>query len=103
MSRWLDELRQNASTVADKMVIMLVGNKCDREARCVISYIITSGRRHSCSHILSICRRAVSKEEGEAFAREQGLLFCETSAKTRMNVDQAFTQVRFRVVGCVVD
>jgi GTPase SAR1 family protein len=37
--------------------------------------------------------RAVSKEEGEAFAREHGLLFIETSAKTRHNVDQAFTQV----------
>ena len=33
VGRWLDELRQNASSVADKMVIMLVGNKCDREAR----------------------------------------------------------------------
>ncbi len=70
VKRWLSELRENASSVSDKMVIMLVGNKCDREAR-----------------------RAVSREEGELFAREHGLLFEETSAKTRVNVDQAFTRV----------
>ena len=55
---------------------MLVGNKCDREAR-----------------------RAVSVEEGEQFAKEHGLLFVETSAKTRVNVDQAFT----RVAECVYE
>lgn len=38
-------------------------------------------------------RRAVSKEEGAAFAQEHGLLFVETSAKTRVNVDEAFSQV----------
>lgn len=70
VERWLSELRENASSCGDKMVIMLVGNKCDRENR-----------------------RAVSTEEGEAFAREHGLLFIETSAKTRVNVDQAFTRV----------
>jgi hypothetical protein len=36
-NRWLAELRENASAVADKMVIALVGNKCDRESRCVIT------------------------------------------------------------------
>lgn len=70
VERWLSELRENASSCGEKMVIMLVGNKCDRENR-----------------------RAVSTEEGEAFAREHGLLFIETSAKTRVNVDQAFTRV----------
>jgi Ras-related protein Rab-2A len=68
--RWLSELRENASGCGEKMVIMLVGNKCDREGR-----------------------RAVSREEGEAFAREHGLLFTETSAKTRVNVDEAFVRV----------
>lgn len=41
------------------MVIMLVGNKTDLEHK-----------------------RKVSKEEGEQFARDHGLLFIETSAKT---------------------
>jgi Ras-related protein Rab-2A len=52
------------------MVIVLVGNKCDMESR-----------------------RKVRYEEGEAFAKENGLLFIETSAKTATNVDSAFTSV----------
>lgn len=35
-------------------------------------------------------RREVKKEEGEAFAREHGLIFMETSAKTSANVEEAF-------------
>ena len=35
-------------------------------------------------------RREVRKEEGEAFAREHGLIFMETSAKTAANVEEAF-------------
>lgn len=46
---------------------MLIGNKSDLEAR-----------------------REVKKEEGEAFAREHGLIFMETSAKTAANVEEAF-------------
>jgi len=46
---------------------MLIGNKSDLEAR-----------------------REVKREEGEAFAREHGLVFMETSAKTAANVEEAF-------------
>jgi Ras-related protein Rab-2A len=49
------------------MVIMLIGNKSDLESR-----------------------REVKKEEGEVFAREHGLIFMETSAKTAANVEEAF-------------
>ena len=49
------------------MVIMLIGNKNDLEHR-----------------------RAVSTEEGKAFADKHGLIFMETSAKTAYNVEQAF-------------
>lgn len=35
-------------------------------------------------------RREVKREEGEAFAREHGLVFMETSAKTATNVEEAF-------------
>lgn len=48
---------------------MLIGNKSDLESK-----------------------RAVSKEEGEAFAREHGLYFLETSAKTAANVEEAFIE-----------
>ena len=43
------------------------------------------GNKSDLSH-----RRAVSVEEGQEFARENGLLFLETSAKTSLNVDEAF-------------
>ncbi len=35
-------------------------------------------------------KRAVSYEEGAEFARQNGLVFCETSAKTAQNVEAAF-------------
>jgi Ras-related protein Rab-2A len=50
------------------MVVMLVGNKCDLENK-----------------------RAVPTEEGMRFARENDLLFIETSAKSAHNVEEAFT------------
>lgn len=51
------------------MTVMLIGNKVDLESR-----------------------RAVSYEEGEKFAKEHGLIFLETSAKTAANVEEAFIQ-----------
>ncbi|THD22323.1 RAB2B member RAS oncogene family [Fasciola hepatica] len=64
LTSWLEDARQHSSS---NMVITLVGNKCDLDAR-----------------------RQVDREEGEAFAREHGLLFLETSAKTAVNVEEAF-------------
>lgn len=64
LASWLEDARQHANP---NMTIMLIGNKSD----------ITH-------------RRAVSHEEGEAFAREHGLVFLETSAKTSDNVEEAF-------------
>eukprot|EP00298_Acanthocystis_sp_HF-20_P026727 c454_g1_i1.p1 GENE.c454_g1_i1~~c454_g1_i1.p1 ORF type:complete len:218 (-),score=52.97 c454_g1_i1:131-751(-) len=64
LTSWLDDARQHSSS---NMVIMLIGNKCDLQER-----------------------RAVQYEEGERFARENGLIFMETSAKTAQNVDEAF-------------
>jgi len=49
------------------MVIMLIGNKSDLDHR-----------------------RQVSMEEGEKFAKDHGLIFLETSAKTAANVEEAF-------------
>jgi len=41
------------------------------------------GNKSDLSH-----RRAVSKEEGEQFAKENGLLFLEASARTAQNVEE---------------
>ena len=40
--------------------------------------------------LYNISRREVKREEGEAFAREHGLVFMETSAKTAAGVEEAF-------------
>jgi len=63
LAQWLMDARQNAQP---NMVIILIGNKSDLE------------------------RREVSFEEGEWFARQNGLFFLETSAKTGQNVESAF-------------
>ena len=64
LASWLEDARQHANP---QMTVMLIGNKSDL------------------SH-----RRAVTTEEGAAFAREHGLIFLETSARTAHNVEEAF-------------
>eukprot|EP00928_Gymnodinium_smaydae_P026658 TRINITY_DN20863_c0_g2_i1.p1 TRINITY_DN20863_c0_g2~~TRINITY_DN20863_c0_g2_i1.p1 ORF type:complete len:211 (+),score=56.59 TRINITY_DN20863_c0_g2_i1:86-718(+) len=70
LTRWLEEARSNASP---NMAIMLIGNKCDLE------------------------RREVSFEEGAQFARDHGLVFRETSAKTAQNVEDCFIQTARKI------
>lgn len=64
LASWLEDARQHANA---NMTIMLIGNKSDLNHR-----------------------RAVTYEEGEQFAKEHGLVFMETSAKTAHNVEEAF-------------
>ncbi|EEQ97525.1 RAB-2,4,14, putative [Perkinsus marinus ATCC 50983] len=70
LTRWLEEARQNSNP---NMVIMLIGNKCDLE------------------------RREVSYEEGAKFAKDNNLIFLETSAKTARNVEEAFLQTARKI------
>jgi Ras-related protein Rab-2A len=59
------------------MVIMLIGNKSDLDQR-----------------------RQVSTEEGERFAKDNNLIFMETSAKTAFNVEEVFNLlVRYLYLG----
>lgn len=64
--RWLNEIRMNDAH--PETVIMLVGNKSDLEQD----------------------QRAVSQEEAAKFAKDHGLMFMETSALDRSNVNDAF-------------
>ncbi|CAA0815462.1 Ras-related protein RABA1f [Striga hermonthica] len=67
VERWLKELRDHTD---QNIVIMLVGNKADL--------------RHL---------RAVSTEDGQAFAEKEKTYFMETSALESMNVENSFTEV----------
>lgn len=70
LTSWLEDARQHANS---NMTIMLIGNKSDL------------------AH-----RRAVSTQEGEQFAKDNGLVFMETSAKTAHNVEEvSATVLRF--------
>lgn len=53
----------------------------------------SSHYNHSCRILFCSdldSRREVKEEEGKAFAREHGLVFIETSARTASNVEKAF-------------
>ncbi|XP_063749501.1 ras-related protein Rab-37-like isoform X2 [Eleginops maclovinus] len=64
---WLTEIHEYAQS---DVVIMLLGNKADMSSD-----------------------RAIRREEGERLAREYSVPFMETSAKTGLNVELAFTAV----------
>ena len=65
IQRWLTELREHADP---NIVVMLVGNKSDLK------------------HL-----RAVNTEDAEDFAKQNDMLFIETSALEATNVETAFT------------
>ncbi|KAL3334840.1 hypothetical protein AABB24_031184, partial [Solanum stoloniferum] len=65
LSNWLEDLQKHGD---ENLTVMVVGNKCDLDEET----------------------RAVSKEEGEEFAKRNECLFMEVSARTAENVEAAF-------------
>ena len=64
LSNWLIEIEKNASK---NVLKVLIGNKCDLEDKRVVTF-----------------------NQGKEFADTYGLKFIETSAKKKMNVNEAF-------------
>ncbi|XP_016355116.1 ras-related protein Rab-8B [Sinocyclocheilus anshuiensis] len=64
IKNWIRNIEEHASSDVEKMIL---GNKCDMNDR-----------------------RQVSKERGEKLAIDYGIKFLETSAKTSINVEEAF-------------
>jgi len=69
--QWVKELQRQAN---ENIIIALAGNKLD---------LVTSHPD----------KRAISTADAEAYAKEAGLLFFETSAKTSENVRELFTSI----------
>nr|ACO14611.1 Ras-related protein Rab-8A [Caligus clemensi] len=64
IKNWIRNIEEHASSDVEKMIL---GNKCDMNDR-----------------------RNVTKEKGEELAIEYGIKFMETSAKSSINVEEAF-------------
>ncbi|TRZ09016.1 hypothetical protein HGM15179_018072 [Zosterops borbonicus] len=64
IQNWMKSIKENASAGVERL---LLGNKCDMEGR-----------------------RKVQREAAEKLAREHGIRFFETSAKSSQNVEEAF-------------
>ncbi|CDJ58443.1 WD-repeat proein, putative [Eimeria maxima] len=78
LSRWLEEVRQNSNPY---MTIILVGNKSDLERREVTFQEVSDA-----AGTVAV----VGAGGGQDFARQNNLIFLETSAKTAQNVEEAF-------------
>ncbi|KAJ3600070.1 hypothetical protein NHX12_034022, partial [Muraenolepis orangiensis] len=72
-SKWIDDVRTERGS---DVIIMLVGNKTDLADK-----------------------RQITIEEGEQRAKELGVMFVETSAKTGYNVKQLFRRVAAALPG----
>ncbi|KCV72445.1 Ras-like protein Rab-14 [Fonticula alba] len=81
MSSWLTDAR---NLTAPNTVIFMIGNKSD-----------LAGDDSS--------DREVSYEEASLFARENGLIFCETSAKSGENVEEVFIQTAKKIFENIQD
>lgn len=68
LQQWLNEVQMYSPGNGESVVKLLVGNKCDLDRR-------------------------VGKEQADAWARSQGMLFLEASAKTRLGIRQVFMEV----------
>ncbi len=66
IGNWLDECRSNGNP---EMTLVLVGNKTDLPSQRQVSFV-----------------------EGETFAKHNGMLFLETSAKVDSKIAEIFTQ-----------
>lgn len=70
INQWLEEVGKYTPGGTKDVILVLVGNKIDLEEQ-----------------------RRVSTREGEAWARQRGMLFIETSAKTKLGVKQVFQEL----------
>ena len=89
---WLADVRQYADP---NLTCILVGNKVDL---CEPQAGDGTDTSSAANPTLRRRRREVSREAAELWAKEEGLLFMEASAKSGDNVNEAFQQAARDVV-----
>jgi small GTP-binding protein len=72
--KWLTEIRQFAG---ENIPFVLIGNKID---------------------LMEDVGVVIDRKEAEAFAKKEGSIYIETSAKTGIHVDEAFTELTRRII-----
>ena len=72
IENWLEKVQVNCPP---NVTMMLIGNKADCENE-----------------------RQVSKEEAGQYAKEHKMLFMETSAKNRINIDESFFELTKKIL-----
>ena len=72
IERWMETINENSG---NKMVIVLIGTKCDLTEE-----------------------RVISRESGEALAQKYGIHFYETSSKENINIQKAFYDVAEQII-----
>jgi Ras-related protein Rab-8A len=80
---WYNNIEQHASEGVNKI---LIGNKCDWTEKKVGAMI-----RAGCGHFLkSPPQQIITEQQGQELAEELKIKYLETSAKTNINVEEAF-------------
>lgn len=74
LEQWLKEVNIYCPNSGEGVVKLLVGNKIDLDGRVIL------------------------RKEAENWARNQGMLFLEASAKTRMGVKQCFLEIVHKIL-----
>ena len=72
IEKWMETINENCG---NKMVIVLIGTKCDL-----------------------IEERVINKEEGKSLAQKYGIHFFEISSKDNINIEKAFYDIAEQII-----
>lgn len=92
LEQWLKEVQMYSPGNGEAVIKLLVGNKCDLDRKVRREFLFTRKKLMSISPPHPPLKQ-VPTEQADAWARSQGMLFLEASAKTRMGIRQVFMEV----------